>query len=195
MKCWRDFMASWMLARHWCKWSFNMASWMLARLQYKWSVVVASWKRWMLARLRCNWSFDVARCKYWCNFNASASANVECCRGFMEVLNVGIASVRIEVLSWLHGKDEYWHDFSANMKCWRGLVAKTSIGMTSILMWSVVMTSWQKWIVDIASWLRYKWSDERWHGFDANEVLPLFHGKNKCWHGFSIRTNAGRASW
>ena len=141
MKCWRDF----------------VASWMLARLQYKWSVVMASWKRWMLAWLRCKWSFDVTRCKYWCNFNASASANVECCRGFMTKMNVGIASVR--------------------MKCWRGFTAKTSIGMTLVLMWSVGMTPWQKWIVDIASWLRYKWSDERWHGFDANEVLPLFYSK------------------
>ena len=140
MKCWRDFVASW-----------------------------------MLARLQCKWSFDVAQCKYWCNFNASASANVECCRGFMTKMNVGIASVR--------------------MKCWRGFTAKTSIGMTLVLMWSVGMTSWQKWIVDVASWLRYKWSDECWHGFDVNEVLPLFHGKNKCWHGFSTRTNAGTASW
>ena len=112
---------------------------------------------WMLARRWYKWSFDVARCKYWFNFNASASVNVECCCGFMTKMNVGIASV--------------W------MKCWRGFTAKTSIGMTLVLMWSVGMTSWQKWIVDIASWLRYKWSDERWHGFDANEVLPLFYSK------------------
>ena len=98
---------------------------------------------WMLARLRCKWSFDVTQCKYWCNFNASASANVECCRGFMTKMNVGIASV------WI--------------KCWRGFMAKTSIGMTSVLMWNVVMASWQKWIVDVASWLRYEWSVECWH--------------------------------
>ena len=128
-----------------------------------WCDFVASW---MLARLQCKWSFDVAQCKYWCNFNASASANVECCRGFMTKMNVGIASVR--------------------MKCWRGFTAKTSIGMTSVLMWSVGMTSWQKWIVDVASWLRYEWSDERWHGFDANEVLSWLYDKNECWHNFGM---------
>ena len=126
---WSFDVASWMLARLRCKWSFDVASWMLAQLWCEWSVDVTSWQRWMLARFQC---------KNWCNFNASASANVECCRGFMIKMNVGIASVR--------------------MKCWRGFVAKTSIGMTSVLMWSVVMALGQKWIVDVASWLRCKWS-------------------------------------
>ena len=131
-KCWHGFntneVLSWLHGKDGCWHDFNING----------SVVVASCQRWMLARLRCKWSFDVAQCKYWCNFNASASANVEYCRGFMIKMNVGIASVR--------------------MKCWRGFVAKTSIGMTSVLMWSVIMASWQKWIVDIASWLRCKWN-------------------------------------
>ena len=79
MKCWRDFMASWMLA----------------------------W-------LRCKWSFDVAQCKYCCNFNANASANVECCRGFMTKMNVGTASMQ--------------------MKCCCGFMTKMNVGTTSIWM-------------------------------------------------------------
>ena len=139
---------------------------------------------WMLAQLWCKWSFDVAQCKYWCNFNASASANVECCRGFMTKMNVGIASVR--------------------MKCWRGFVAKTSIGMTSVLMWSVVMASWQKWIVDVASWLRYEWSVDVasmqikcWGSFMEKKsastasvqgkMLAWLHGKDS-WCGYVAKT-------
>ena len=77
-------------------------------------------------------------------------------RGFM---NVGTASVRInvdvaswqkwsvdvtswlhecwhgfntnEVLSWLHGKDECWHDFS---KCWHSFMAKMNVGTALVQM-------------------------------------------------------------
>ena len=91
-----------------------------------WSVVMASWQRWTLAWLRRKWSVDVTSwfrhlaflkswclsyvaSKNWCNFNASASANVECCRGFMAKMNVGTASTKMKC----------WRDFmaSAQMKC------------------------------------------------------------------------------
>ena len=37
-----------------------------------------------------------------------------------------------------------------------------------------------EWSVGVASWLH-----ECWHGFSANEVLTLLHGKDGCQHGFS----------
>ena len=166
MLVWNVVMTSWqrwMSARLWCKWSFDMASWMLARLQYKWSVVVASWKRWMLARLRCKWSFDVARCKYWCNFNASASANVECCRGFMGKMNVGIASIRMKC----------WRSFMAKMNCWPSFMASVWVKFWTLAQlrckWSVVVASWQKWML---AQLQYEWS------------VDVASMQIKCWGSF-----------
>ena len=129
-----------------------------------------------------------------------------------EVLNIGIASMRI--------------------KCWRGFVVKTSIdmtsGMTSALIWSVVMASWQKWIVDVTSWLRYEWSVERqmkccrgfmtkinvvitsiWMkcrcGLNANRMLRQLYGKRrvlvqlhykgKWWCAFIADASVNIASW
>ena len=183
MKCWRDFMASWMLARHWCKWSFDMASWMLAWLQYKWIVVVASWKIWMLARLRCNWSFDVARCKYWCNFNASASANVECCRGFMEKMNVGIASIRMKC----------WRSFMAKMNCWHSFMASIWVKCWTLAQlwckWRVVVASWQKWML---TQLQYEWSVDV--ASIQIECRGSFMAKEKCWCSFITKANDGATS-
>ena len=160
MKFWRGFMnvgtalcnwsfdvASWMLTQHWCKRSFDMASWMLAWLQYKWSVVAASWKRWMLAWLRCKWSFDVTQCKYWCNFNASTSANVEFCRGFMAKMNC-------------------WHSFMASvrMKCWRSFMTKMNVGMASMQIECCCGFMAKEWSVDVANRMLL------WHSFGMNEV-------------------------
>ena len=91
-------------------WSVVMASWQrwtLARLRRKWSINLASWQRWMLSRLQY---------KYWCNFNASASANVQCCHGFMVKMNVGMASVQMMVR------------FHSRCKCKYCFMAKMNVG-------------------------------------------------------------------
>ena len=197
MLVWNVVMTSWqrwMSARLWCKWSFDMASWMLARLQYKWSVVVASWKRWMLARLRCKWSFDVARCKYWCNFNVSASANVECCRGFMGKMNVGIASIRMKCC----------RSFMAKMNCWPSFMASVWVKFWTLAQlrckWSVVVASWQKWML---AQLQYEWSVDVasmqikcWGSFmKKKRVLVQLHYKSKWWCDFIANASANIASW
>ena len=53
---------------------------------------------------------------------------------------------------------------SAQMKYWRSFMAKTNIGMTSMLMWSV---------------------DEYWHDFNANV---------ECCHGFMAKMNVDTTS-
>ena len=171
-----------MLAWLRCKWSFDVASWMLARLQYKWSVVVASWQRWMLSRLRCKWSFDMARCKYWCNFNASASVNVECCH--LEKMNC-------------------WRSFmvSVRMKYWT--LARLRYK------WSVVVASWQKWML---AQLRYEWSVDvvsmqikYWGSFMKKresastaslqkQMMVWLHSRCKCKYCFTAKMNVGMAS-
>ena len=110
--------------------------------------------------------------KNWCNFDTSASANVECCRGFMNVGTVSVqmkfwrGSVQILVrlqceckcqcgmLSWLHDKDERWHSFSAN---------------------------------EVLTWSRGK--NKYWHDFrhDFSIIVECCHGfmtKMNCWHSF-----------
>ena len=99
--------------------------------------------------------------KYWCGFMnvGMISVQMKFWRGFM---NVGTASVR--------------------MKCWRSFMAKTSIGMTLMLIWSV----------DVTSWLH-----ECWHGVGVNGVLTWFHecwhDFSKCWHSFMAKMNVGTA--
>ena len=89
--------------------------------------------------------------------------NVECCRGFMTKMNVGIALVR--------------------MKCWCGFMAKTSIGMTPVLIWNGDVTSW---LHSVGANGVLTWLHECWHNFNTNEVLSWLHGKDGCWHGFNI---------
>ena len=166
MKCWHGFMTKMNVGIT----SVRMKCWPLAWLRCIWSVDVTSWLH------ECWHGFGENEVLTWLSANigatsiASANANVECCRGFMTKMNVGIASVR--------------------MKCWCGFMVKTSIdmtsGMTSALIWSVVMALWQKWIVDVTSGLRYEWGVERWHDFNANEVLLWLHDKDECWHNFDM---------
>ena len=55
------------------------------------------------------WYLSYVASEYWCNFNASASVNVKCWRGFMAKMNDDTTSV--------------W------MKCWHDFMAKISIGI------------------------------------------------------------------
>ena len=70
------------------------------------------------------------------------------------------------VLTWLHGKDKYWHGFNVNEvsmwlhdECWHDFEAN-----------------------EVLTKLHGK--DECWHDFSVNEVLMWLYGKNECWHGF-----------
>ena len=83
-------------------------------------VLLAFLKSWCLATVQCTLDvWAMLPLKNWCNFNASASVNVECCRGFM---NVGMASVSVDVASW-----QRW--MLAQLWC----------------KWNVDMASWQRW--------------------------------------------------
>ena len=152
---------------------------------------MASWKRWMLARLRCKWSFDVARCKYWCNFNASANANVECCRGFMEKMNVGIASIRMK----------HWRSFMASvrMKCRRSFMTKMNAGM-ALMQIECCCGFMEKMDVGTASvWMKCRC------GLNTNrmsrqlygkrKVLVQLHYKGKWWCDFIADANTNITLW
>ena len=93
-------------------------------------------------------------------------ANVECCHDFMAKMDVGTALVQ--------------------MKYWCGFMAKTSIGMTSVLIWNVDVTSWlhECWH-DFCANEVLTWLHECWHGFGTNEVLSWLHGKDGCWDDFN----------
>ena len=154
---WSVVMTSWQrwtLARLRCEWSIVVASWQ------KWSVDVASCQRWMMTWLRYEWSVDMAlwqrwmlkrlQCKWWYDFNASTSANVECCRGFMTMMNIGTASVQmncwhsfmasVRMKCWTLARPQckYWCNFnasaSANVECCYGFMTKMNVGTASMLM-------------------------------------------------------------
>ena len=125
-------------------------------------------------------------------------ANVECCHDFMAKMDVGTASVHIKYwcgfmnVGMISVQMKFWRGFmnvgtaSIRMKCWRSFMAKTSIGMTLMLIWSVDVTSWlhECWH-DVGANGVLTWLHECWHGFNTNEVLSWLHGKDECWHGFS----------
>ena len=168
----------------------------------KLNVGTASIQIWLL--LMSGYSAMHPRClsyvasKYWCNTNVGASADVECCCGFMAKMSISMASVQIL----LHDKYERWHGFSANMASWQR--------------WSVVVASWQRWTL---AWLQCKYcSIQIWtlarlwckYGFMAKmkcccgfvtkmnvgmaSMQILLHAKDECWRSFSTRTNAGTTS-
>ena len=172
---WSFDVASWMLARLRCKWSFDVASWILAQLWCEWSVDVASWQRWMLARFQC---------KNWCNFNASASANVECCRGFMTKMNIGTALVQMK----------FWCGFInigtdlMRMKCWRSFMAKMDVGTT--LVW---MKCWRGFMIKMNFGTALVWM-KCCHGFMTEMNFGMTSVWMKCCHGFMTKTNVGTTS-
>ena len=113
------------------------------------NVLLVFLKSWCQATVQCTLDvWAMLSLKNWCNFNASASANVECCRGFM---NVGTALMQMK----------FWCGFInvgtalVWMKCWRSFMPSW---MSAWL--------WCKWNVDVASCLH-----GCWHGFGANEML------------------------
>ena len=137
----------------------------------------------MLARLRCKWSFDVARCKYWCNFNANASANVECCRGFMEKMSVGIASIRMKC----------WRSFMAKMNCWRSFMASVWVKC-----WMLAQFQYQ-WSVDVASiqikcWGSFMKKKSVSTTSLQKQMMMWLHSRCKCKYCFMAKMNVGMAS-
>ena len=157
---WSFDVASWMLAQlryewnvdvaSWQKWSVDVTSW----LHECWHGIGANgaltWLHecwhgfntnevlsWLHGKDGCWHGFDTNEVLMWlganigATSNASASANVECCRGFMEKMNVGIALIR--------------------MNCWRSFMASVRMKWWT-LAWlrckrSVVVASWQKWML------------------------------------------------
>ena len=113
-KWWCDFIANananiaswqrWMLTRLQCKWWYDFNASTSANVECcrgfmtKMNVGTASmqmnyWHSFMASvRMKC-WTLAWPQCKYWCNFNASASAKMECCHDFMTKMNVGTASM------------------------------------------------------------------------------------------------------
>ena len=103
--------------------------------------------------------------KNWCNFDASASANVECCRGFMTKMNIGTALVQMK----------FWCGFInigtdlMRMKCWRSFMAKMDVGTT--LVW---MKCWRGFMIKMNFGTALVWM--------------------KCCHGFTTKTTVGTTS-
>ena len=132
-------------------------------------VLLASLKSWCLATVL--YTLDV-----WAMLPLKICANVECCRGFIEKMNVGTTLVQMK----------FWHGFmnvgtaSVRMKCWRNFMAK----------WSVDVTSWlhECWH-GIGANRALTWLHECWHGIGANRALTWLH---ECWHDFSAN---GALTW
>ena len=120
------------------------------------------------ARLWCKWNVDVTLWLHECWHGVGANEVLTWLHGFM---NVGMTSVQMK----------FWRGFmnvgtaSVRMKCWHSFMAKTSIGMTPVLIWSV----------DVTSWLH-----ECWHSFSTNEVLNV--GTTSVWMKCRCGLNANK---
>ena len=79
----------------------------------------------------------------------------------------------------------------ANVECCHDFVASWMLARLRCK-WSVVMASWEKWML---AQLRYEWSVDVapmqikcWGSFMKKRVLVRLQYKDKCWHGFMVKT-------
>ena len=130
------------------------------------------------------WCLSYVALKNWCNFDASASANVECCRGFMTKMNIGTALVQMK----------FWCGFInigtdlMRMKCWRSFMAKMDVGTT--LVW---IKCWRGFMIKMNFGTALVWM-KCCHGFMTEMNFGMTSVWMKCCHGFTTKTTVGTTS-